>query len=206
MDNSKDGIAQKYAIHKSVRLQHFDYSQPGEYFVTICAFQRKSYFGNISGGIMHLSPIGEIVLVCWTEIKNHFANIELPAYSVMPNHFHGIILINEPVEARHAVPGDLSCSNQTTIRASESFGKPVSSSLPTIIRSYKSAVTRRANADFRSASSINVWQRGYYEHVIRNEEELAQIGDYILCNLSRWEEDRENLDLKIRVKPKPFEY
>jgi putative transposase len=149
--------------------------------------------GEISNDTMLLNSSGGIVKSCWEEIPEHFTNAELSAYIIMPNHFHGIIVVDHPVEARHAVP------------VVESFRKPIGGSLPTIIRSFKSAVTKRINLSYPNRK-FPLWQRGYYEHVVRSEEELVQIGDYILSNPMKWEVDRENPDPIVTAKPLPFEY
>lgn len=130
-----------HPLRQSTRLPGFDYSQPGAYFITICIRKHKSLLGNVSNGVMVLNSVGEIVESCLTEIPAHFPNTELSAYIIMPNHVHGIILINSPVAARHAVP---ECAKESLANI-ESFGEPVKSSLPTIIRSFKSAATRSVN-------------------------------------------------------------
>jgi putative transposase len=185
---------QQHPIRQSTRLPGYDYTQPGAYFVTICTHERKSLLGNISDGVMILNSNGEIVQSCWTEITVHFTSTELSVYIIMPNHFHGIVIINDSVAARHAVPS-----------TSESFGKPVGRSLPTIIRSFKSAVTKRVNLN-SGIRQFPFWQKSYYEHVIRSEAEFAQIGEYILGNPLKWEMDRENPFSQKTVKPLPFEY
>ncbi len=198
-------IPQQHPIRQSVRLPDYDYTQPGAYFVTICTHERKPLLGSISDGNMLLNSNGEIVKSCWTDIKEHFTSTELSAYVIMPNHLHGIIIINESVAARHAVPDDFAKSSQITISTTESFGKPVVCSLPTIIRSVKSAVTKQVNAS-RGNRQLPLWQKGYYEHVIRSEEEFVQIGEYILGNPMKWEIDRENPDTVKKAKLLPFEY
>lgn len=154
---------------------------------------------------MLLNSNGEIVQSCWTGIKEHFTSTELSLYVIMPNHLHGIIIININVAARHAVPADFAKSSKTTISTSESFGKPVRCSLPTIIRSFKSAVTKQANVS-RGDRQYPLWQKGYYEHVIRSEEEFVQISEYIINNPMKWEIDRENPGAIENVKLLPFEY
>ena len=162
-----------------------------------------------------LNSNGEIVRTCWAEIANHFNDIDISEYVIMPNHFHGIIIINDsvkpnpiiipPVAARHAVPHTAGRSNPSTISTQESFGKPVVCSLPTIVRSFKSAVTKQIN--LREANRrFPFWQKGYYEHIIRSEEELVLIGEYVLGNPMKWEADRENPDSLNPMKASPFEY
>jgi putative transposase len=131
---------------------------------------------------MQLNALGVIAEECWRAIPEHFPNVELGAYMIMPNHVHGIIIIRSDADASER--------RGTIYRApAEQFGKPVIGSIPTIIRTYKSAVTRRIG---RELNSTGIWQRNYYEHVIRNHEEWDRIRRYIESNPSRWAEDNEN--------------
>lgn len=169
------------------RLSEFDYSQPGAYFVTIVTQDRKT-FCQIVDGEMVLSEVGKMVEEVWIAIPDHFPKVELGNFVVMPNHFHGIITICVEetqgiiVGARHAVPQKHS--------PFEKFGKPVSGSLATIIRSFKSATTK-AFHKFPDHSEEPLWQQGYYDHVIWNEREYRAIYDYIRANPMKWEKDEE---------------
>lgn len=175
---------------RSTRLPEFDYSQPGAYFVTIVTQDRKSLFGQIVDGEMVLNELGKALADVWVEMPEHFPNVELGEFVVMPNHVHGIVIITveatqaSNVAARHAVPSEES--------AIEEFGKPVSASLPTIMRSFKSAATKKFR-EFTNDHEGRIWQRNYYEHVIRNEKDNQAIYDYILTNPINWEIDEENL-------------
>jgi putative transposase len=169
---------------RSIRLKGYDYRRQGAYFVTICTHDRLCLFGEVVGGEMRLNEYGRIALGCWKEIPLHFPQAELDAFVVMPNHVHGIIVLT--VGARHAVPLQNGISEKT-----EQFGKPVAGSIPTIIRSFKSATTRHINA-LRGTPGSPVWQRNYYEHIIRNEESLNRIREYIKTNPLRWAMDSEN--------------
>ena len=174
---------QKHHRH-STRLQNYDYTQPGGYFITIVTFQRDCLFGEIVNGEMQLSDYGKIADECWHAIPEHFPNVELGAYVVMPNHVHGIIVINDCADA------SASARRGPIYRApTEQFGKPVVASIPTIVRSFKSAVTRRIG---RELNVTGIWQRNYYEHVIRNHVDWDRIHRYIESNPSRWAEDQEN--------------
>jgi putative transposase len=125
----------------SIRLKEYDYSQPGGYFITIVTYQRDLLFGKIVNEEMKLNDYGRVVEECWREIPKHFQNVELGAYVVMPNHVHGIIVINEN---NNRADDESSARRGTIYRApTEQFGKPVSGSIPTIVRTFKSAVTRR---------------------------------------------------------------
>lgn len=169
----------------SIRLKDYDYSQAGAYYVTVCAYNRECLFGNILDGEMRLNDHGRVVEEEWVQTANIRENIELDVFVVMPNHFHGILVITKG--------GDMGEGRGTGHRALmvERFGKPTSGSLPTIIRYFKSAVTRRISS-LRGSSAEPVWQRNYYEHVIRDETELDHIREYIVNNPLKWDLDREN--------------
>ena len=173
---------------QSIRLPDFDYSQPGAYFVTIVTQDRKMLFGQIVGGEMELNDIGRMVRAAWIAIPEHYPMVELGEFVIMPNHFHGIIAIcvgesqGINVGARHAVPRPFS--------EKEGFGKPVSGSISTILRSFKSATTKAFHEFFGHAEE-SLWQRSFYEHVIRNERDYQAISDYILANPLNWEKDEE---------------
>ncbi len=163
----------------SMRLQGFDYTQEGAYFVTACLQDRACLFGDISDGKMILNDAGLMAEKCWNEIPAHFPHIELDEFVVMPNHIHGIIVLHD--------------GRGTACRAptAERFGKPVAGSLSTVIRSFKSAVTKCFN-ESRNVSGHRIWQRNYYEHIIRDDASLNLIRQYIIENPSRWAEDEEN--------------
>ncbi|MCL6444977.1 MAG: hypothetical protein K6T83_16245 [Alicyclobacillus sp.] len=133
---------------RSIRLKGYDYSQPGAYFVTIVTQDRACLFGGVVDAEMRLNDAGCIAHQCWTDIPNHFPHVQLDAFIVMPNHVHGILVIAhhaapDDVGARHAVPQPPTASHNPTV---EQFGKPVHGSIPTIVRSFKSATTKRINA------------------------------------------------------------
>ena len=165
---------------RSLRLKDYGYNCAGSYFVTICTYRRENLFGEIDDGTMHLNKYGEIVNECFQAIAKHFETTAVDEFVVMPNHIHGIVVFLD-VGARHAVP----------IRSSQRFGKPIASSLATIVGSFKSATTRRIN-ELRQTPGLSVWQRNYHEHVIRNEQSLHRIREYIAGNPACWDVDREN--------------
>jgi putative transposase len=171
---------------RSIRLQDYDYSQAGAYFITICTHEHECIFGEITGGIMHPNELGEIVAAEWQHTSVVRPTVELDYYVVMPNHFHGILVL-----------ADSSCRGMAC-RAPGSpippvpkrvFGNAVANSIPTIVGAFKSAVSRRINA-LQSTPGGNVWQRNYHEHVIRDERDLARIREYIANNALKWELDR----------------
>ena len=176
----------RYCRH-SIRLNEYDYSQAGAYFVTICAHNRECVFGNVVKGEMRLNKYGRVVEAEWIETASIRNNVELDVFVVMPNHFHGVLVIVGG--GRDTVGRDTARRAPTAIN--ERFGKPTSGSLPTIVRSFKSAVTKRIN-ELRGTPETPVWQRNYYEHVIRDEGDLNEIREYIMSNPLKWELDREN--------------
>jgi len=165
---------------RSIRLKNYDYASSGAYFVTIVTHQRQCLFGAIVDGAMRLNEFGEIVCDEWLKTEIIRPRVQLDVFVIMPNHIHGIIIVND-------VDG---CCRGTLQRAPtiEQFGKPTSDSIPTIIRLFKSATTKRIN-EYRNTPAVSVWQRNYYEHIIRNEIELNEIREYILYNPLNWETD-----------------
>ena len=170
---------------RSIRLPGYDYTQTGAYFITICTAERQCLFGGVNHKERSLrpSPIGELVIDCWESIPDHFPDVELDEFVFMPNHFHGILIIAGQQKHGRRSP--------IYLRNAEAFGKPVQRSIPTIVRSFKSAVSRR-NANEGVGASRPIWQRNYYERVIRTENELDEIRMYISENPAQWSEDPEN--------------
>lgn len=183
-------------LHKrrSIRLKGYDYSQTGAYFITICTHNRASIFGDVLDGEMLLNDIGKAAEQCWHAIPDHFPKIQLDEFVVMPNHIHGVLWIMDD-DCRgttcRAPTNTTVCRAPTCDCMMERFGKPVPGSIPTIIRSFKSAVTKRIN-EWRAIPGTPVWQRNYYEHVIRDDESLNRIRQYIIDNPAQWALDREN--------------
>lgn len=163
---------------RSIRLPGYDYSQEGAYFVTVCTQNREFLFGEIVDGAMLLNDAGQIVCQCWRDIPAHFPQVVCDGFVVMPNHIHGILFVVDTLGAQHFSP----------LR-----GRPrgTSKTIGSIVRGFKIGVTKwmRQNEPVQ-----NVWQRNYYEHIIRSEEELNRIRQYIIHNPEQWETDRENPD------------
>ena len=164
----------------SLRLRGYDYAQAGAYFVTICTQGRECLFGEVVDGEMRLNEWGRIVGDEWMKTAEIRDEIELDAWVVMPNHCHGIVVLNDD--------GRGTARRTPTV---EQFGQPVPGSIPTIIRAFKSAVTKRIN-ELRGTPGNSLWQRNYYEHIIRNDDDLARIREYIVNNPLQWALDREN--------------
>ncbi len=177
---------------RSLRLQGYDYAERGAYFVTICTKNRACLLGDITNGEMRLNDFGRLAKAAWEEIPSHFPDIELGTFVAMPNHIHGIIVIARPTpRATRASPLQIAPG-------------PPKRSLGTIVGSYKSAVTKGINQS-RGAAGAPVWQRNYYEHIIRDDADLNRIRQYIWDNPARWQEDPDNpyLIRKYQVTPPP---
>jgi len=171
--------------HRSTRLPDYDYAQSGAYFVTICTQGRMCLFGEVVDGKMQLNEFGLMVQEEWLRTESIRAEVELDVFVVMPNHFHGVVVITTP--APHI--GGTSESVGTHGRASL---RRAPKSLGSLVAGFKSVVTKRIN-QLRNTPGIPVWQRNYYERVVRNERELDVIRQYIVDNPAKWPEDKENL-------------
>lgn len=173
----------KYRI-PSARLQSWDYGSNGAYFITICTQNREHYFGEIINHEMHLNEIGKLAEQYWIEIPNHFPFVELGNFVVMPNHVHGIVIINKMNDNVEM----LQCNVSTDKNNQMALISPKPGTIPTIIRSYKSIVTkmsRNIHADFG-------WQSRFHDHIIRNTQSFENIQNYILENPNKWDNDEFN--------------
>jgi REP element-mobilizing transposase RayT len=184
-------MAEREFDRRSMRIAGGDYSRPGCYFVTICAAFRRNIFGAIEDGKVVLSPLGEIVRGCWVRIPEHFPTTSINEYVIMPNHLHGIIALG--VGARYIVPSD------PDGQIKEAFQKPTRGTIPTIVRTFKAAVTRRARSELNTGNGL-IWQSNYFERVLRNGREVATAIRYIAENPARWMWDEENAERKKEEK------
>ena len=188
-----DKFRNKYRI-QTTRMKNWDYGWNGFYYVTICTKHRELFFGKICNGKMELSEIGTIANKYWLEIPKHFPFVKLESFIVMPNHIHGIIIIDKNDDGRGIVETQDFASQKPTIQTIETqnfaslpknkFG-PQSKNLASIIRGFKIGVTRNAkqiNPDFS-------WQARFYDHIIRNEKSFITISEYIISNPQKWEND-----------------
>ena len=171
--------------HRTIRLCGYDYAQEGLYFVTVCCRDRACLFGEIVDGEMILNPAGRMVEKCWLDIPKHFPHAVLHDYIIMPNHVHGIIELTDVV------------AGATNVRAKNfsplQFRSP-SKTIGSIVRGFKIGVTKwmRQNTD-----TFPVWQRNYYEHIIRNAKSYENIAEYIITNPAHWQDD--NLYIRINT-------
>jgi REP element-mobilizing transposase RayT len=174
---------------RSIRLPGYDYAQPGAYFVTICIHGRECVLGEVVDDRVTLSPFGEVVDECWRDLPSHFPGFLLDWFVVMPNHVHGIIVL---VGATPASPLRVDPHASPLPAATPAHG-PRPGSVGAIVGSFKSATTRRVNR-IRGTPGASFWQRGYYEHVIRDEGDLEKIRTYVAQNPLSWELDENCLD------------
>jgi putative transposase len=161
-----------------LRLSSYDYSQDGAYFVTAVTEGRAALFGQIDDGDMRLSQLGAIVEQCWRDLVKHYPDVALDEFVVMPNHVHGVIWLRD--------------AGRTGLKPAPTHDIGARHGLPEIVRAFKTFPARRIN-ETRRAPGTPVWQRNYYERVIRNERELNAIREYIRANPPNWQHDREHV-------------
>lgn len=164
-------------------MKGWDYSSKGAYFVTLNTKSKKPYFGKITDGAMELSEIGKVVHDYWQNLADRHPFINLDVFVVMPNHIHGIVCIDRNV-ARNVPPKRTATTNFNDWMSSIS---PKPGSLSTIIRSYKSAVTK----DVRMINPNFAWQARYHDHIIRDSEQHEKIRQYILSNPTVWDDEQQ---------------
>ena len=172
---------------RSTRLPGYDYAQPGAYFVTMVTAGRQCLFGEIIGQEMQLNLLGQIVQDEWQRTPQIRREIELGAFIVMPNHFHGIVVISADAAMAASAVG---ATGRSPLRPRG----PSTRSLGALIAGFKSSVTKQINIA-RGTPSTPVWQRNYYEHVIRDDKDWEIIHRYIHSNPLTWPDDEENLAL-----------
>ncbi len=198
-----DKFQNKYRI-ASARAAWWDYGWNGAYFITICTKNREHFFGKIENGKMQLSTIGILADVMWHEIKNHAKNVELGAFVVMPNHIHGILILDKPenepfindntVETRHALSlqSPIQSPIQSQSPAEQRFQNQGQNTVSSIIGSHKSAVTKHCNR-LKLTDNDGVvfgWQSRFHDHIIRNDAEYQRINNYIENNPKNWNIDK----------------
>ncbi len=168
---------------RSLRLRGYDYSQPGAYFVTISVQDRACLLGRIFGEEMICNVAGKMVARWWAEIGNKFPGVETDEFIVMPNHFHGIVVLVEPDH----VGADL--------RVRPGGGAHTGAPLHTVVQWFKTMTTNEYIRGVKQSGWMpfrgKLWQRNYYEHIIRNEIEWDLVRNYIINNPMNWNNDRE---------------
>jgi REP element-mobilizing transposase RayT len=171
---------------RSIRLMGYDYTQAGAYFVTMVTYQRQCLFGEVVNGEMQINSFGGIVKEEWfhTATLRSYVHLFTEEFVVMPNHIHGIIWIDD-IEMEIG-------RGAASLRPYARSNNVTPNSLGAIVRGFKSAVTYRINA-LRNSRGTKVWQRNYYEHIIRVQSEMDDIAAYILVNPIHWPDDSENI-------------
>lgn len=174
---------------RSIRLQGYDYSQPGAYFVTLCIQGRECLFGEIIDGVMRLNEYGTIVREKWDWLAEKYPYVALDECIVMPNHFHGILWIRDGScrGGSRPAPTETGIEPRTVSKNNDKKIKPVGQ----IIGAFKTVSAKQINI-CRSKQGIPVWQRDFYDHIGRNEKELSRIRNYIRNNPANWVSDEEN--------------
>jgi REP element-mobilizing transposase RayT len=185
---------------RSIRLKEYDYSRAGAYFVTVCAWQRECLFGEIKNGDMFLNEYGRIVHEHWNAITGYFDNVETDEFIVMPNHTHGIVILNNtrrggvspPVPS--PVPLVLPVPNKTIDIKTKEGGETPPLRRHTLgqVMAYFKYQSAKAINQVRTTPGVPVWQRNYYKHILRDERELHAVREYIRYNPLKWDEDEEN--------------
>ena len=190
---------------RSIRLKGYDYSQPGAYFITICTQNRHHLFGKIVVGEMKLNDAGKMVESIWNDIAEYYHGIEIDAFQIMPNHIHGIVIITVGA-------GPRACPELGQPQGVDELGQPqgvdelgqpqgvaptaAGLSLPDVVHRFKTMTTKRYIDGVKQKRWIRfdgkLWQRNYWEHIIRNDNEYNRITQYIRDNPSKWDNDQLN--------------
>jgi REP element-mobilizing transposase RayT len=169
---------------RSVRLPGYDYSQNGAYFITICTQNRECIFGEIEDDAMRLSDAGQIAADSWRWLARQYDHVVLDEWEIMPNHLHAIIVISDDCRGDSRAGGSQTGGSRTApTRRPKPLGR--------LIGAYKTVSTKRIN-ELVHTPGARIWQCNYYEHIIRNDDELNRIRQYIIENPARWGIDREN--------------
>ena len=150
---------------RSIRLKGYNYSGPGAYYVTICTYVPLPVFGQISENVLIASPWGEIAYDCWSKIPERWSAVKLDEFVIMPNHMHGILVFTNEVSA--------------------------TTSLGNVVNWYKASATK-AILRLEGNREVRVWQRNYYEHIVRDDKDLLRIQEYIAANPYKWADDEYN--------------
>ncbi len=183
---------------RSIRLQGYDYSQMGSYFITICTYNRRCMFGEIIDEVMILNDAGQMAEKCWNNIPAHFPHVQLDEFVIMPNHVHGILGITmnvvgaknfSPLQNHDAHIHDNIPRTQRPCGTIKTIGS--------IVRGFKIGVTEWVR---QNTNIYDVWQRNYWEHIIRNENELNKIRSYIRNNPMKWHDDKLNGNWGIVIR------
>ena len=183
---------------RSIRLQGYDYSQAGLYFITICCEDRICRFGQVENGTMILNKYGQIAYDEWMKTPEIRPNVKLHEFVVMPNHIHGIIQLldigrgelHSPDDNELHSPDDKLHSPDDNRGVCKTPLRGPSQTIGAIVRGYKSSVTKQINLLRAFDTPIKLWQRNYHDHIIRNEQSYQRISEYIKNNPAKWDDDK----------------
>lgn len=182
-------------------FERYDYSQVGAYSITICTYKHEFFFGEIENREMRLNAYGSIAKHQWEQLSEQFKEIELGEFVIMPNHIHGIVIIQNPhikteIEDKIVGAGPAPARSQSNIGQPQGFGQPQGlplrrKTIGGVVGAYKSLVANECLKIFKSKNKImgKLWQRNYYEHIIRDEKSYGDIAAYIINNPAQWELD-----------------
>jgi len=185
----------------SIRLPNFDYSRPGYYFVTLCAYHRECIFGDVEKNKIVLNDMGTLIKKNWHDLPVHFPGIGLDQMVVMPNHLHGIIIILD--HRRGGVdpplgiilPHDDATTAGAIIRGAITAPLHKGKTLGQMIAWFKYESTKEINRNMTGNPEMKIWQRNFFDRIIRDDEELNRIRNYIVMNPETWEQDENNVRL-----------
>ena len=196
----------------SIRLQSYDYAQVGAYFITICSHRRQCLFGEIHDGQMRVNPAGTMVQQNWEALSERFPFIVTDSFVIMPNHLHGVVCLTEQDVATSGPISTSGPNEDEQIRGGRTQGSPLQASaeeyrhpqgtqngtVGRVMQAFKSITTYQYTQGVKQSGwrpfEVRVWQRNYYEHIIRHEEALSGIREYIAANPANWAEDMDNPD------------
>ncbi len=193
---------------RSIRLKEYDYALAGAYFITVCTQGRLSLFGEVVDGVVQLNDAGRIIQIAWEELPKYYVGVETDAFVVMPNHIHGIIVLvgagPRACPAGGRVQGPAPTISSMLGNTEQPQGVATIMSLPNVIHRFKTITTKRYADGVKQYGWTpfpgRLWQRNYYEHIIRSEESLNHIRQYIAGNPMNWTIDREN---PLAMEPEP---
>lgn len=189
---------------RSIRLKDYDYSRSGAYFVTVCAKERACLFGNLTKGQLQINQPGQMIMRWWSELPRKFSGVEIDEFVIMPNHLHGIIrIVGVENNGQPGVVGADRCVCPDINNKDPEAGEHTGSPLHRMVQWFKTMTTNEyiRGIHEREWERFNgkLWQRNYYEHVIRDDLELHVIREYIRYNPLKWEEDDENPNMKRAI-------
>jgi putative transposase len=184
---TKDNQEPEHFGRRSIRLKSYDYSLAGGYYVTVVTQLRQNFFGEIRNQEMFLNDAGQMVHAAWQSLPGRFPNVEIDVFQVMPNHFHGILILRDMTVGAGLVPA-LDDQTRATIKVAPTLGQIIGAFKSITTHEYVQGVDKLGWPQFYK----RLWQRNYYEHILRDQADYEQKAGYILDNPTNWEKDDEN--------------